>query len=97
MNGHIKHTVIAESGPDNPRNDTASVAELRDGRLMVVWHKYGAGSMGGNDFGVCRIFSKVSHDRGLTWEEERMLVDTLPGDLNVQAPALCMLPSGELR
>ena len=96
MDRHIKHTVIAESGPNNPRNDTASVAELKDGRLMVAWHKYTGGSMGGDDFGVCRIFSKTSHDGGLTWEEERMLVDTLPGDLNVQAPALYMLPSGEL-
>jgi sialidase-1 len=96
MDGSIKRTVIAKSESDNPRNDTASVAELGDGRLMVVWHKYASGSMGGDDFGVCRIFSKISHDRGLTWGQERMLVDALPDDLNVQAPALCMLPSGEL-
>ena len=92
----MKHAVIAKSGPDNPRNDTASVVELEDGRLMVVWHKYASGSRGGSDFGVCRIFSKVSHDGGITWGEERMLVDVLPGDVNVQAPALCMLSSGEL-
>ena len=96
MDRNIKHTVIAESGPDNPRNDTASIAQLKDGKLMVVWHKYASGSMGGSDFGVCRIFSKTSHDGGLTWEEERMLVDAQPDDLNVQAPALCTLPSGEL-
>ena len=96
MDRNIKHTVIVESGPDNPRNDTASVAELRDGRLMVVWHKYASGPKGGSDYGVCRIFSKISHDGGLNWGEERILVDALPGDLNVQAPALCMLPSGEL-
>lgn len=96
MDGHIKYTIIAKSGVDSPRNDTASVAELQDGRLMVVWHKYASGAMGGNDLAVCRIFSKTSSDGGLTWEKERMLVDSLPGDMNVQAPALCMLPSGEL-
>ena len=63
---------------------------------MVVWHKYASGPKGGSDFGVCRIFSKISHDGGLTWGEERMLVDAMPGDLNVQAPALCMTNSGEL-
>ena len=60
MDEYIEHAVIAESGPDNPRNDTASVVELGDGRLMVAWHKYAGGSMGGGDFGVCRIFSKIS-------------------------------------
>jgi sialidase-1 len=93
---HIRNVEIAKAGPDNPRNDTASVLERRDGSLMVVWHKYSASEIAGSDFGVCRIFSKTSRDGGLTWGQERLLVDVEKGDLNVQAPALCHLRSGDV-
>lgn len=33
-------TTIAKTGLGNPRNDTASIAALKDGSLMVVWHEY---------------------------------------------------------
>ena len=92
----IRYVTIAEAGADNPRNDTASVVEFPDGRLMVAWHKYGASAAKGSDFGVARIYAKDSLDGGLTWARERMLVDVAPGDLNVQAPALCLMPSGEV-
>jgi hypothetical protein len=35
----IRHVVIEPTTDDTPRSDTASVAELSDGRLMVVYHK----------------------------------------------------------
>src|SRR5579859_4651545 len=92
----IRTVEIAKAGPDNPRNDTASVIEQRGGSLMVVWHKYSASEIAGSDFGVCRIFSKISRDGGLTWGQERLLVDVEKGDLNVQAPALCRLRSGDV-
>jgi sialidase-1 len=92
----IQYVMIAPIGADNPRNDTASVVELPDRRLLAVWHKYTAGPKGSSDFGDCRIYSKTSSDGGLTWHDERMLIDIEPGNLNVQAPALCLLPSGEL-
>jgi sialidase-1 len=92
----IQYVTMAAAGPGNPRNDTASVAELPDGPLMVVWHKYSDSEEKGSDFGVARIYAKTSADGGVTWADERMLVDVAPGDVNVQAPALCLLPSGEL-
>lgn len=92
----VRHVVIAKASATNPRNDTASVLECRDGSLMVVWHKYASTEASGSDFGVCRIFSKISRDGGLSWQEERMLVDVAPGDLNVQAPALSRLRSGDV-
>ncbi len=90
--------VVARAGPGNPRNDTASVVELPTGELLLAWHKFGAGDnrMPGGDFAPSRIFCKTSRDGGLTWEDERMLVDLAPGDINVQAPAFRLLPSGEL-
>ncbi|MDF2715245.1 MAG: hypothetical protein K0R28_2170 [Paenibacillus sp.] len=92
----INYVVVAEAGAGNPRNDTASIVPLKDGRLLLVWHKYEDGPGGGSDFGLCRIYSKTSRDGGMTWNEEQMLVDVIPGDHNVQAPGLSRLPSGDL-
>ena len=38
----IRYSTIAKSGPANPRNHTASVVELSNGELLVLWHKYEA-------------------------------------------------------
>ena len=92
----MRHTVIERATPEMPRADTASIAELDDGRLMVVYHKYVRGKHAGHDHGKCDIWSKTSSDGGLTWGDGRMLVDTAAGDMNVQAPALLKLRSGEL-
>ena len=92
----IRYSTLAKSGPTNPRNDTASVVELSNGELLALWHKYEATAAPGHDLARCRIHAKTSADQGLTWSGERMLVDIAPGDLNVQAPALARLPTGEL-
>jgi sialidase-1 len=92
----IRHVVIEPATADTPRSDTASVAELSDGRLMVVYHKYRRGKHSGRDHGACTIWSKVSDDGGVTWKQPRMLVDLAEGDMNVQAPALLRLKSGKL-
>jgi sialidase-1 len=89
-------TVIAASTPESPCNDTATVAELPDGMLMVVWHKYRASSAGTSDFGLADIAGKVSTDGGRSWKDERRLVEMTPGDVNIQAPAICVLPHGKL-
>ena len=79
-----------------PRSDTASIAQLSDGRLMVVYHKYEKGKNAGHDHGFCRIWSKTSSDGGVTWKNPRMLVDVAKGDMNVQAPGLLRTKSGRL-
>lgn len=96
MSEWFRHVLVAGAGPGNPRNDTASIVPLRDGRLLLVWHKHEDSPGGGSDFGLCRIYAKTSGDGGMTWGEERMLVDVWPGDHNVQAPGLSRLPSGDL-
>ena len=96
MNPLIRHVVIEAATAETPRSDTASIAELSDGRLMVVYHKYERGRHSGRDHGTCRIWSKISTDGGRTWQQPRMLVDVSKGDMNVQAPALLRLKSGSL-
>jgi sialidase-1 len=95
-NSLIRHVMIEAANAQTPRSDTASVAELSDGRLIVVYHKYEMGKHAGHDQGICRIWSKTSRDDGKTWQQPRMLVDVAPGDMNVQAPALLRLKSGRL-
>lgn len=92
----IRHVVIEPATKETPRSDTASIARLTDGRLMVVYHKYEGGKDSGRDHGLCRIWSKVSADEGKTWTMPRMLVDVAEGDMNVQAPALLRTKEGEL-
>ena len=82
----IEYSYVARSGLESPRNDTASIAELPDGRLIVVWHKYRPGPEGPSDFGLATIASRNSDDGGRTWKNERILVDIKQGDVNVQAP-----------
>lgn len=90
----IEHVMIEPATKSVPRSDTAAAIELPDGRLMVVYHKYESGKASGHDHGICRIWSKESHDGGSTWVNPRMLVDVAEGDMNVQAPALIRLKNG---
>lgn len=92
----VQHSVIEPAGAQTPRADTASVVELPGGKLLVAYHKYEPGKDAGHDQGRCRIWMRNSSDAGRTWIDPRMLVDIAPGDMNVQAPALLRLPSGEL-
>lgn len=92
----IQHVVIEPATKDTPRSDTASIAQISDDRIMVVYHKYESGERSGHDHGICRIWSKVSDDWGRTWHDPRMLVDVAEGDMNVQAPALLRTRNGDL-
>jgi sialidase-1 len=92
----IRRVMIEPATAEAPRSDTASVAELADGSLMVVYHKYEAGEHAGHDRDLCRIWSKTSFDGGLTWEDPRLLIDVTEGDMNVQAPGLLRTKSGTL-
>jgi sialidase-1 len=88
--------IIARGDALHPRHDTASIAELPGGRLMMVWHRYDAGPHRGRDCGVCHIAAAESTDEGATWSTPRKIVAPQGEDLNVQAPALRRMPDGSL-
>ncbi len=92
----LTYAIVGASGPENPRNDTASVARLNRDDWMVVWHKYRPSDEGSSDFGTADIAAKISTDNGKTWDQERILVACNEDDNNVQAPALRQLRSGDL-
>ena len=92
----IQHVMIEPATEDTPRSDTAAIAPLADGRLMVVYNKFHKTKEAGRDHGLCTIWSKLSGDNGRTWDTPRMLVDSAKGDMNVQAPAIMRTRAGEL-
>lgn len=92
----IRHVMIEPATTETPRSDTASVAELADGRLMVVYHKYEQGKRGGHDDGLRRVWSKISSNGGKNWDQLRMLVDVKKDDISVGVPALLRLKTGRL-
>ena len=60
----IQHVVIEPATQETPRSDTASMAQVADDQIMVVYHKYESGERSGHDHGICRIWSKLSADYG---------------------------------
>ena len=93
----LDYAVVAKVDASCPRNDTASVAVLGDGRLLIVWHRYRSGERGSSDFGTIDIAAAESADGGRSWGPHRIVVTPDDQhDLSVQAPALRRLSSGEL-
>jgi sialidase-1 len=96
LRAQFAYSIVSPRTEDSPRSDSASVAELQDGTLFLVWHKFRASPEHGSDFGHADIAAKISRDGGKTWVGERRLIEFAPGDKNIQAPAICALPSGDL-
>lgn len=92
----IHRVVIEQAREEAPRSDTASVVELKPGHLLMVYHRFQASEHAGSDFGLCTIWAQTSRDGGRTWGGSREILAACDGDINVQAPAICMLPDGEL-
>jgi hypothetical protein len=88
--------MIASASPEHPRNDSASVVALRDGRLFVAWMEFTQSGKAGHDEGENRIAGKLSHDGGKTWNDHRIVVEPRPGDVNVYNPTLLRLRNGEV-
>ncbi len=90
------YSVVSARSKDSPGSVSASLAELQDGSLFIVWHKFRPGAGHATDFGLSDIACKTSRDGGKSWTDERILFKTAPGDINIQAPAVCALSNGDL-
>jgi sialidase-1 len=88
--------LVAGATPEHPRQSEAAILELRDGSLRIAWVEFLAGERGGEDDGLNRTATMVSRDRGFSWGDRQVLVETNPGDVNVFSPSFVRLPSGEI-
>ena len=66
QNPHIQYVPIATATEENPRNDSASIVELTNEEIFMVWTKMHASPLAGNDEAPSRIASMHSTDGGLT-------------------------------
>ncbi|OAM91305.1 glycoside hydrolase [Termitidicoccus mucosus] len=96
LRARLAYSVVSARSKDSPGSVSASLAELQDGSIFIVWHKFRPGGRHATDFGLADIACKTSRDGGKTWTGERILFEPAPGDINIQAPAVCALPNGDL-
>ncbi len=74
------HVTVAPVKPENPRNSEAAIIPVSEGRLLLGWTEFYAGS--GADHGPARLVGKISKDRGRTWGDQYTLVEN-DGGCNV--------------
>lgn len=89
----ITQSVVGPVGPSNPRNSEAAIVPLQDGRLLLGWTEFYAGS--GADHGPARIVGRLSADGGRTWGDKYTLVEN-DGGCNVMEVNFLRLRSGAL-
>ena len=92
----IEIKTLVDANPDLPRHDSASIVELRDGRLLLAWMEHRGGDEIGHDHAPCNIASMVSSDNGQTWTDRKILVENNPGDINIHYPCFLRLQSGDI-
>lgn len=88
--------VVRQADEEHPRHSEASIVELTDGGLWLVWQEYLPSELGGSDGAPNRLSALRSDDGGRTWSDHRVLVETPPGDVNVYSPSFLRLPDGDL-
>ncbi len=88
--------VAIPATPQHPRNDSASIVELADGRLLMVWIEFIGSELGGNDEAPSHLAVATSRDGGATWEDRRVVVEPQAGERNVYNPAMLRLTNGRI-
>lgn len=86
--------IVVPGSAQCPRNSEAAIVELLDGRLLLAWTEFCAGS--GGDHDQARLSGKTSSDRGRSWSEQFTIVDSEGAWKNCMQPDFQRLPSGEL-
>jgi sialidase-1 len=84
---------IAKADRENVRQSEGSIIELKDGRFLVVWQRFGAD---GRDEGRNALCAMVSKDGGRTWGNFRVLTGTGPGFQNIQSNSLIRAKNGDI-
>lgn len=92
----ITYVDVVPATAEHPRNDSASIVQLEDGSLFMVWIQMHASELEGHDEAPSSIASMRSGDDGRTWGEHRIEVAPREGELSVYNPSLLLLPDGDL-
>ena len=86
-------TMVNEATPARPRCSEGDLIELRDGRLLLVWSDYYAGT--GWDGSPARLAGRISEDGGKTWGEPFVVVEDEHSN-NVMSVSLLRAGNGDI-
>ena len=78
------------------RHSEASIIELKDGRLLMVWQRHMRTPIGAYDAAPSALAMAFSDDEGKTWKNERVVAQMIEGCINVYGPNLIRLKNGEI-
>ena len=92
----VAYVELVKASAEHPRNDSASIVQLDDDSLFMVWIQMHRSDLEGHDEAPSSIASMRSTDGGYTWGEYRVEAEPGKGDLSVYNPSLGLLPGGEL-
>jgi sialidase-1 len=86
LNPLLIHANVEDSMRDKYLSICADICELADGNLLIAYHRSSSFDWGGD----YSIWTRMSHDGGVTWSEPRLVAK------KAQAPGLLRLRSGDL-
>lgn len=81
------------TGEKNQRNSEGSFLRLKDGGILYVYSRFGAG---GSDEAPSDIAYMVSYDEGETWSEPAILQEHDPASINYMCPSLLRMDNGDV-
>jgi len=84
--------IVCHPSSGNVRNTEASMVQLRDGRLLIAYTRFGKN---GGDNDPADIAGKISSDGGRTWSDPFVLQRN-DGRMNVMSASLVRLSTGEI-
>ncbi len=94
--GTIDLFTVVEAPAERPRHGSATIVELKDGRLLLAWMEHVGGDTIGHDHAPCNIAAMISSDGGYKWTDHRILVENNPDDINIHYPCFLRLKSADI-
>jgi sialidase-1 len=95
----MQQFILVDANERNPRNDGATIIELKNGTLFMAFMAHIGVEEHNNigyDHSPCQIDSMISKDGGLTWTDRKIFVENNTGDTNIHYPWFLRLQSGDI-
>jgi len=87
---------VVQATPESPRHGSASIVELKDGRLLLAFMSHIGGDTIGHDHAPCNIDSMISSDGGYTWTDRKIFIKNAAEDINIHYPCFTRLNNDEI-
>lgn len=88
----VERLPILPATEAHPRNTEGAFIDLRDGSLAFAWSRFTGGRSDQADGDIAKM---ISHDGGVTWSPQRLLIPNV-GGCNVMSVSLLRLHDGRI-